>query len=137
MAIATKNVEAGQEIPPVRKEVTLERIRLYTGWTWRCIHTDWEWSEKAGLPAPIAQALMSHCYLSEMLTAFVGESWLKGGKLSLSFINYTLVGDTITAKGVVKEVVPEGDGVRLNMEVWCDNQRGKKVTVGTASAIIY
>lgn len=137
MAIANKTMQVGQEIPSVRKEVTLDRMRLYTQWTERNMHTDWEWAEKAGVPAPVAQGLMPSTYISEMLTAFLGENWLKGGKLLVKFIAYTLPMDTLTARGFIKEVAPEGDGVRLTMEVWCENQHGNKVTVGTASAVIY
>ncbi|MDP2952582.1 MAG: MaoC family dehydratase [Chloroflexota bacterium] len=136
MAIATKEMPVGQELPPVKKEVTMDRMRLYTDWASVNIHTDWVAADKAGFPAPIAQGLMSHSYLSEMLTQFFGESWLRGGKLSVKFISYVVPADTIIARGVVKEKRPEGDGVRMVVEVWCENQKGQKVTVGEASAVV-
>ena len=138
MAIATKQMEVGQELPSVKKEVTLDRMRLFTRWVSRNIHTDWEWAKKAGLPAPIAAGLMSHTYLSELLTNFFGESWLKGGKLSgVSFIRYIVPGDTITVKGTIREKVVEGSVVKFTMEVWCENGMGEKVTIGTATASLH
>ncbi|HEX76384.1 MAG TPA: MaoC family dehydratase [Dehalococcoidia bacterium] len=137
MAIASKNMEVGQEIPSVRKEVTLWQSRLFSLWTNPNIHTSWEVAKKGGLPAPIAQGFMSHSYISEMMTNFFGETWLKGGKLSISFINYTVPGDIITAKGFIREKTKEGSAVRFNCEVWCENQAGQKTVVGTASALVY
>ena len=137
MAVASKTMEVGQELPPLRKEISLDRMRLFTSWTNLNIHTDWDVAKKAGLPGPIAQGLMSHAYVSEMLTNFFGESWLKGGKLSLTFIRYSVPGDIITARGVVREKVNEGSAVRFNCEVWCENQAGEKTVVGTATALVY
>lgn len=136
MAIANKNMEVGQEIPSVRKEITLLQSRLFSLWTTRSIHTDWEVAKKGGLPAPIAQGLMSHSYISEMMTNFFGETWLKGGKLSVYFTTYTVLGDVITTKGVIREKIKEGSTVRFNCEVWCENQAGQKTVVGTASALV-
>ena len=134
MAVANKQMEVGQELPPLKKEVALDRMRLFTGWVNRNIHTDLEWAKKAGLSAPIAQGLMSHAFLSEMLTSFFGETWLKGGKLSVSFARYVVPGDTITAKGVIREKVVEGSSVIFTADVWCENAMGEKTTVGTATA---
>jgi len=137
MAIANKNMEVGQEIPPLRKEVTLWQMRLFSLWSMLSIHTSWDVARKAGLPAPIAQGLISHSYISEMMTDLFGETWLQGGKLSVSFINYTVPGDIITARGIIREKVEEGSAVRFNCEVWCENQAYQKTVVGTASALVY
>ena len=94
-------------------------------------------AKKAGLPAPIGQGLMSQAYISEMMTNFFGTTWLRGGKLAISFIAYTVPGDIITTKGVVREKAADGSAVRFNCEVWCENQAGQKTVAGTASALVY
>ncbi|MFH1480156.1 MAG: MaoC/PaaZ C-terminal domain-containing protein [Pseudomonadota bacterium] len=134
MTTANRNTEVGHELPPVRKEITFNDIRLYSMWSNRNIHSDWEIAKKAGLPAPIAQGLMSHAYLSEMLTHFFGKNWLQGGRLSVKFITYTLPGDVITARGIIREKVAEGSTIRLHCDVWCESLSGEKTVVGTASA---
>ena len=134
--IARKTMEVGQILPPVQKEVTFENIRLFSMWSNRNIHTDWEVALKGGLPAPIAQGLMSQGYLCEMLTRFFGKNWLKGGKIDVKFIRYTLPGDKVTATGVVTEKIEEGSAVRFNCEVWCEALSGEKTVVGTASALV-
>ncbi|MBW1704027.1 MAG: MaoC family dehydratase [Deltaproteobacteria bacterium] len=136
MRIARKSMEVGQALPPVQKEVTFENIRLFSMWSNRNIHTDWEVATKGGFPAPIAQGLMSHAYLCEMLTQFFGKNWLQGGKIEVKFIRYTLPGDVVKAMGVVRERIEEGAAVRLNCDVWCESLSGEKTVVGTASAVV-
>ena len=128
MTIAVRNMEVDQELPPVRKEMTFDDMRLFSMWGNRNIHTDWEVAKKSGL--------MSHAYLSEMLTIFFGKNWLQGGKLSLSFLQYTLPGDVITARGRIREKVDEGSAIRFDCEVWCESLNGEKTVVGTASGLV-
>ena len=51
--IATKEMKVGQKLPPVQKDVSFENIRLFSMWSNRNIHTDWEVAKKGGLPAPV------------------------------------------------------------------------------------
>jgi acyl dehydratase len=134
--IAKRSMDIGQMLPPVQKDVTFENIRLFSMWSNRNIHTDWEIAIKGGLPAPIAQGLMSHAYLCEMLTRFFGKNWLQCGKIDVKFIRYTLPGDVVTARGVVKEKTEEGSAVRFNCEIWCESLSGEKTVVGTASCLV-
>ena len=134
--IATKDMDVGQMLPPVQKDVTFENIRLFSMWSNRNIHTDWEIAIKGGLPAPIAQGLMSHAYLGEMLTRFFGKNWLQGGKIDVKFIRYTLPGDVVTTGGIVKEKIKAGSAVRFNCDIWCESLSGEKTVVGTASCLV-
>ncbi|MDD5759694.1 MAG: MaoC/PaaZ C-terminal domain-containing protein [Desulfobulbaceae bacterium] len=136
MSVATKEMIVGQELPALRKVVTLEHMRLYTLWSVRNTHTDWEWAKKSGVPAPICQGLMIHAYVSEMCTKFFGENWFKGGKLDVRFASYTLPGDVIEIKGVVREKIAAGDAFRFNCDIWVENQAGEKTLIGSASALV-
>ncbi len=73
-------------------------------------------------------------YLSEVLKRFFGESWIRGGKLSVTFIGLVMPGDVVTPRAIVREKVTEEGMGRLDLEVWVENQRGEKVIVGVASA---
>jgi len=137
MSMASKNIRVGQELPWIRKIIRLENMRLFSGWPARTMHTDWEIAKKSGVPAPITQGLMSQAYISEMCAAFFGTSWLETGKMDVRFIRYTVPGDRITTGGIVTESTPDGDGLRLTCDVWCENQAGEKTCVGTASALVY
>jgi acyl dehydratase len=71
-------------------------------------------------------------YLIELMVDLFGESWLSHGKMDLKFIAIVDVGDSLTAKAVVTSKELEGSGTRFALEMWCENQRGDKVAVGTA-----
>ncbi|MDP6782289.1 MAG: MaoC family dehydratase [Dehalococcoidia bacterium] len=134
MTGAPRDAEIGYELPTVSKEITLEKMRAYSGWPRRNIHTDDEVARQAGLPRAVCQGTQHMTYLSEVLKRFFGEHWMRGGKLSITFIGLVMPGDVVTPRAIVREKVPEGEGRCLNLEVWVENQRGEKVVVGTASA---
>jgi acyl dehydratase len=130
-----KPLEIGAELPPLTKTVQQRQIDCYSGVRPRSIHTDPEWARKKGFRAPLAQAMMSTAYVSQLMTQFAGEGFVKGGTMSVSFIKPVTVGDTLTVRGRVKSRQPEGGRTRVTVEVWCENQDGVKTMVGTASGL--
>jgi acyl dehydratase len=70
-----------------------------------------------------------------MMTRFLGAGFVKGGTMSMTFVKPVYAGDRLTVRGVVKELRPESGGTRVVVEVWCQNQRGEKTAVGTASGL--
>jgi acyl dehydratase len=136
MATTTEAVGLGQALPPLVKEIAQRKIDAYSGVRPNYIHSDEAFARKRGFPAPLAQAMMSTAYVSEMMTRFVGAGFVKGGTMSMAFIKPVLAGDRLTVHGVVKEKRPEGGRTRVVVEVWCENQHGEKTAVGTASGLI-
>lgn len=132
---ATVKAQLGHEVSPVSKRVTFERVRSLYGESDKNIHTDEGAASEAGLPSPIAPGLMLYAFMSEMLANFFGPDWIRGGTMAVSFIGLVLIGDTITAKGIVSRSVVEDSGIRVTLEVWCENQEGTKVVVGTAGGV--
>ena len=123
-------------LPVLTKEITQRKIDVYSGVKPHSIHTDEAWAKTKGFKAPLAQAMMSTAYVSELMTRFLGEGFVKGGRLSMVFIKPVYVGDRLTVHGVVKERLAEAAGTRVVVEVWCENQDGDKTAVGTASGVI-
>ena len=74
--------------------------------------------------------ILGICYGMQLINV------LEGGTLSVSFIRYTIPGNTISAKGVIKEKVVEGNSVRFIADVWCENEFEEKITVGTADVVV-
>ena len=132
----TDAASIGRELPPLVKEIPQRKIDAYSGVRPRYIHSDEAFARTKGFPAPLAQAMMSTAYVSEMMTRFVGAGFVKGGRLSMAFIKPVLAGDRLTVHGVVKDKQPEGGRTRVVVEVWCENQHGEKTAVGTASGLI-
>ncbi len=130
------------ELTPVTRALTPERLTAYSedsanALRGQSIHTDAAVAAAAkGFAAAVAQGMMSAEYVSELMTAALGQGWLLGGRLSLAFVRPALCGDTLTANGRLAEEIDEGSYVRRVYEVWCENQRGEAVTVGTASGLL-
>lgn len=141
MTKAHKNLEIGFEFEPRTYEITQEKINIYSRYVFRGkdtrnIHTDDEIARKAGLPRAVAQGRYPIGYLSEVLLDFFGKGWVQGGKLEVSLIKGIYPGDTIAIKGKVRDKIPEGDTIRIILDVWIENQMGEKATVGAASGLV-
>ena len=128
-------VAVGQELPSLVKEMSQRRIDVYSGVRPRSIHTDEAWAHQKGFRTTLAQGMMSTAFASEMMTRLLGEGFVRGGTLSMAFIEPVYAGDRLTVHGLVKEVRPEGARTRVVVEVWCQNQHGEKTAVGTASGL--
>lgn len=124
-----------QALLSLEKEISQRRIDAYSLVRPKSIHTDPDWARQKGFRAPLAQAMMSTAYVSEMMTRFLGTGFVKGGAMSMVFIKPVYSGDRLTVHGVVKEKRREGDATRVVVEVWCQNQHGEKTAVGTASGL--
>jgi acyl dehydratase len=126
----------GQELPTLVKEVSRRRIDAYSTVRARSIHTDEAWARAKGFKAPLAQGMMSTAYVSEMMTRFLGEGFIKGGTMSMAFTKPVYAGDRLTVHGVVTDKRAEGAITRVVVEVRCVNQEGATTAVGTASGVI-
>jgi len=134
MAVATA-LAVGQTLPPLEKELTQRHIDAYSGVRTRSIHTDEAWARKKGFRTTLAQGMMSTAYVSEMMTGLLGAGFIKGGTMSVAFVQPVYAGDRLTVRGVVKELRPENGGTRVVVDVWCENQHGQQTAVGSASGL--
>ena len=130
-----KRLEIGDELPSIEKHITQRQINCYSGVRPKSIHTDPEWALQKGFRAPLAQAMMSTAYVSQLMVEFLGVGFVKGGKMSVSFTKPVLAGDTLTVRGIVKSREQDGDRTRVTVEVKCENQDGVMTMVGTASGL--
>lgn len=143
MTIITKETQEGYEVSGNLKTVTEERVYAFSGgfsqdpgYPKKNIHTDLEVAKSCGLPSRAASGAMFEGYLTELMIYLFGENWLTGGKMSLTFIAIVDPGDRLLPKAIVRSRHVEGSGVRCVMDVWCENQHGNKVVVGTATGLL-
>ena len=134
------DIQAGHEVTGPGKFVTSYRTWLFSGgwprfdgWPAKNVHTDLEFARTSGLPARGASAATAIAYLSEMMVDLFGEEWLSRGGLELKFLRLIEVDDRIVARGIVTSVHDDGS---IDMELWCENQRGEKVCAGTGRATV-
>ncbi len=126
--------EVLEEIVGPAKEVTLEMCRRFS--PRKSYHNDVEEARKLGFPDIVVQGMMPLCFLSEMMSDRFGEGWFAGGRMNVNLVNVVWRGDSLTCRGIVREVSAEGSCQRANLRVWCEKADGTKVVVGSASAVV-
>ena len=131
-----QDITIGRELPPLVKAITQRKIDVYSGVKPRSIHTDTSWAEAKGFRTTLAQGMMTTAYVSEMMTAFLGEGFVQGGTMAVKFIKPVYTDDTLTVHGTVVEKTPGNGATRITVEVWAENQHGDKTMVGTASGVV-
>jgi len=134
--IVTKDTPVGFELPAVQKQMLIQLMGSPAWGRGNPLHWDLEFSQQQGLPAPIATGEMSSAYLGEMLVQSFGQAVFTGSKMQQKYISPVFAGDLVTARGIVREKVPEGDKIRFKVEMWVENQDGKPVTVGSAEILV-
>jgi acyl dehydratase len=73
-------------------------------------------------------------FLHELLERNFGDAWVYGGTISVRYIHPVYGGDTLTANGIVAELKEEDGKQRVIVQIWCENQDGRKTSAGTAQA---
>ena len=133
MVADAKQWAVGDALPTLTKRMTLEKMKTPVWSAGNPVHCDPEYARSAGLPGPIATGEMSTCYLSELLTSAFGPAWIAHSRLKSRYLAPVFAGDTLTVRGQITERAEEHGRLRIGAEVWCENQHGQKVTVGTAT----
>lgn len=97
------------------------------------IHTDEDYAKSEGLPAIIADGMISTNWCSEMMIEHFGLDYIERGELRTRFIKPTFLGVTVSVRGRVTAAEPQPSGaVVYKLDVWCEDETGLKLTVGDA-----
>ena len=138
MAIITEDTPIGFELPSVARQLSVELNKVKTDdGEIPTLHTDPEAAAREGLDKPIAIGSRIFGVIPQMMMSCFGEGWIVGGKGSIVTRRSAAVDALITAKGVVKEKIPEGDDkIRVVCEVWVETDEGEKSIVGTCSGLV-
>ncbi|MFG1924545.1 MaoC/PaaZ C-terminal domain-containing protein [Cryptosporangium sp. NPDC048952] len=128
---STVPVEIGEELPPFVRETGFEVWNRYAAVNdeFVPIHMDDEAGKAAGYPSAFGMGNLQWSYLHILV-----RQWLAGrGRivtLSCQFRNPNLKGQTVTARGVVESIEPDGSVV---LNIWTENQDGAKLAPGRAT----
>ena len=123
-------VEVGQEIPELVKHPTPRQLVQYAGaqGDFYEIHYDQAYAKSVGLPGVILHGLLKAAFLGQRLTDWLGdEATLK--TFEVSYRGVDMPGHPYRCRGRVTKV--GGDDVEL--EVWGEDEGGKRTTIGTAT----
>jgi len=122
----------GMSLPEFRKVVTQEHINLYAEASrdFNPIHIDEDFAKKTPLGGTIAHGMLILAYVSQMMSAAFGRSWLAEGKLTVRFKTPARPGDTITVSGRISKIEKSEGQTSIHCDVLCRNQNGESVITG-------
>ncbi len=131
-----EDIQIGDEITPLVKEIGMARMMAYGAATWDFIrlHYDADYARDLGFEAPFVDGQMMGGFLTQHVQDWAGPgAFLR----KLAFRNRVMVypGDSLTCHGVVTDVSSTEEGGMVECDLWMENQRGEKV-VDPASALL-
>ena len=131
-----EDIQIGDEITPLVKEIGMARMMAYGAATWDFIrlHYDADYARELGFEAPFVDGQMMGGFLTQHVQDWAGPgAFLR----KLAFRNRVMAypGDSLTCHGVVTDVSSTEEGGMVECDLWMENQRGEKV-VDPASALL-
>ncbi|MBA7674477.1 hypothetical protein ES703_82691 [subsurface metagenome] len=115
--------------------ITQANINLYAeaSQDFNPIHIDEDFAKKTPLGGTIAHGMLILAYVSQMMSAAFGRSWLAGGKLNVRFKTPARPGDTIAVTGRISRIERSEGQTLIHCDVLCRNQNGEAVITGETS----
>ena len=136
-------IRKGDTVPPLTRTITeemviayenlFERIAARSDWK-ASFHADREAASQTMYQEPIAQGVLTEALFSVLLTRWLPDpkGWIEGGTLTTKFIAPVWYGDTLTYNAEVANI----DDATVHLNIWAEDQNGKKVIVGEATALL-
>lgn len=120
----------------ISREVTDELIRKFAevSGDYNPIHLDEEFAAKTRFGKRIAHGMLSASFISAVLGYKLSEQKIVYLGQTLRFTAPVFIGDTVTAKAVVKNI--REDKQIVTVETTCENQNGETVITGEAKIMI-
>jgi acyl dehydratase len=141
MSINIDELTAGKQLAPlVKPPITREQLAAYADASGdhNLIHLNDDAARMAGLDGVIAHGMLSMGFLGQYASAWMRE--LPGkprlGRIKVRFSDMVRPGDVLTCKGVIKKVEAGESGTCITLDIWAENQHGKKVTGGDAEVVV-
>ena len=129
--------KTNDRLQPVTHEVTNDKMVEFEKVVWdrgRNSHSDINVARADGIQRTIASGQNQMAFLHEMMERNFGDAWVYGGRISARYIHPVYAGDNLTAHGLVTEIGVVDGKPRVTLQIWCENQDGRKTCAGTASA---
>jgi hypothetical protein len=133
---AERDIEVGAEVPFLRKfayQRALDELRFSSD----SIHND-EYTRSQGYAGALMSAYVLCGYMSELMVNFFGHHWMKGSRISLTFIDGGVQqSDEINCRGRLTRITQHEDGLHVDLDIWMEKgAAATKVVTGKASAVV-
>ena len=135
--LSARELSIGSPLPELRKDaITKVQLVKYAGASgdYNLIHTDDETARRVGLDGVIAHGMLSMAFLGQYLCWLTGPESVR--RLSVRFVEMVRPGDVLTCRGRVTALERDAVGRRMTLELWAENEKAERVTVGDAEVVI-
>lgn len=132
-------IQPDEAIPSISKKMTQEIINKWADAVgdYNPLHVDPEYAKKTKFKSTIAHGPLVISYISEMMSKWLGDGWIEGGKLlDIKFNAPVKPGDVMKVGGQVKEKRTVENQKIVECDVYIENQEGVKVVVGRAIGLV-
>lgn len=141
--------EVGTEVRLAPRPMTRERMRWYVDIQETVqvddgrihtqpptIHDDDAYARKQGLPGIISDGMITTNWIHSLLIDMFGDAAGGPGRLSTKYIRPIYENDRVITCAKVVRVLNDARGRTVHdLEVWCEDAHGNKLTVGEAQVI--
>ena len=120
------------ELPTVSREITQERLTAYSAVSGddNPLHLDADFAAGTRFGGIIAHGMLTLAFLSEMMTAHLGEPWLVSGSLRVRFRGAAYLGDQVETWGRAGKSSDSHLGFNVGVR---NRSTGEDLITGTAS----
>jgi 3-hydroxybutyryl-CoA dehydratase len=132
-------IQPDEAIPSISKKMTQEIINKWADAVgdYNPLHVDPEYAKKTKFKSTIAHGPLVISYISEMMSNWLKDGWIEGGKLlDIKFNAPVKSGDVMKVGGQVKEKRTVENQKIVECDVYIENQEGVKVVVGRAIGLV-
>jgi acyl dehydratase len=140
------DLQIGSELRSAPRPMTRERMRWYVDAQPTVafddgrihtqdptIHDDDDYAKKNGLPGIIADGMVSTNWIMGLLCDAFGPAITRKGRLITKYIAPISENQVVISIAKVTEKAIVGPETTYSFDVWCEDDSGKKLTVGTAT----
>ena len=96
------------------------------------IHDDDAYAKKQGLPGIISDGMVSTNWILGLLVDVFGPDAATRGRLRTKYIAPIYEDQAVIASAKLASVTNDAGNAVYDLEVWCEDDKGKKLTVGDA-----
>ena len=136
MAVTWESIEEGQELPELRKKPGVTQLVKYAAGSgdFNPLHHDYQFPQSKALGSIILHGRFKYASLGQLVSDWLGHNG-RIEKISCQYRGMDFPDRELTCKGRVKRKWSEGGEHRAELEVWTENDEGKRTTPGAATVV--